>query len=1256
MKENCERFPRCISIQRMRQLGTEVFLFVLDLWTLVLTLSSKMEGQNRLQVAAGKNSKGTSQAAKRKRNQRRHKKSVKSVEKSGEETRKQKATEGQPVDGNQICPPDSPSHEEALEDHDRNSTIPKSITLLSKTKRKPSNRHNENAHSAKDSGKLVELLTQQTRANGGEPENSNNDQLSAPCEAKSWIKAKKLSKAHGTRKQGEHPVVQPLITGIADSIFWDTIETPRYEVHNTDPETEKPPKHKHKRNNRRLSAKQRTQHHVVGNTSANAPVVPVIQPTSVEPEQGQTRESSRSTDCTELTGAKKVRWDHNVGVESAERESSSFVPNQGSASLRGYSLEHQVKAKPLHHKPSHLTSLNHPNINHFFSTEVTTPIGVQSISKFELFRQATLSRRASLSNLQDLTGPLVRSPDTIFGRRQRSVTMPLCLDRSAGMAMNSPVEDNGNNSSRGISAAIHMLREKYGTRSTIALSPSTDRGSYSRRISGATNSPSCKPFLSSENTSNSAHETSNVTVSKPVFQSHLIESTSTALTTAHVIHDVTESQFPAIISAKNDSEHTMSGIPTSKEVMSAPLAENSNSRNKIMHSQARAEKPTYVPPHLRSLSKAEGTSDGMNTLDNKADSRNQDVITPHSTSSTACREQGQNGDASVAASLLTHVTSPTPKIRSSEEVFVARTPKPKTPRKLIRVEDLLPEHLRNVPKPILMGPQVKRNAEIAAKQIKFDPDTAIAQVVKRNKDYYQPVVELKATGQLVQELAAGEETPDDNAELAEDRSSMCSEDSKNMSTERIAVRRAARWRWFNGKVEPSETGHTEHTPKKELRHELAAWDGQWLTPPIEWNMRGQFNNNTRKHVQWMEDWVLARVMEALNKPVKLDVSDAGWLSGNTPASGTPKQWQTFPEDCIADHVPLEYGPVDWSQVPTLPPNDPYSHTVERRTQTSLLLAKKFCHDHYAEKKAAMKEKLARRVEHAQWKRQAEQSRLERAPKANIYIRPAQLSDVPQMAHLYNHYVLNTVHAPELDITAESEWQDRLRGAEDENLAFLVAVLKAAKKYGPGARGGRRGNRAGRGGFPRRSGFARQEEAQHDIASETIVGFSYAEDHAGMHSMYQHTVELQLFVDPNHYMKGIGKTLMDRMMTSLDKVYMAEAATDFVDDGKMCYDLGGAREVHKILVTVGFQFGEEKEFEWRKSWLEQKFEFDHIGTMNCLGKKFGKGVNIAQFLKETNTIHGSSIWYKEEPYRIPHREIAIRAREQEEARLAKEARE
>lgn len=578
--------------------------------------------------------------------------------------------------------------------------------------------------------------------------------------------------------------------------------------------------------------------------------------------------------------------------------------------------------------------------------------------------------------------------------------------------------------------------------------------------------------------------------------------------------------------------------------------------------------------------------------------------TPGATVSGPSKVTNQSYDMSAGNSPSQTGTPQVPTKRSPEEVFVPRTPKSKTtPTKLVTIQDLLPAHLRNLPKPILMGPQVKRNAERAAQQALLDIKTDVQHVIIRNEESYLPTVDLTATKQLLQELATDEETPAADVIVAKDGSSVCPEISNHLSVDSglETSKQGKVWRWFNNK-EPSESGKTEYTPKKELRHELADWDGNWQTAPIEWDLRGQFDNSTRTHVRWMENWVLDRVMELLNMPFKVDTSDQGWISGQTPASGTRKQWQTYPEECLWDRVPLEYGAVDWDATPVLRPQDPFSNTDERREQTSLSTAKKFRIEQNAEKKKHAEDRFSRRVEHEAMKRASAQLLAEIAPKANIYIQPAQLSHVLQIKDIYNHYVKATVHAPELDPTTEVEWQNRLADADDSKLAFLVAVLKSAKRNGPGARQGRAGRRDNR-----RAGGNADIDGNGSIFQDNIVGFAYAEDHAGARTMFERAVELQVFVHPGHLRLGIGKTLMDRMMSTMDRVYCGLNATEFLNnDGKLNYDAGGSRVVYKILMNVAFHIADENEFEWRKKWLERTFDFDHIGTMVCMGKKFDKG--------------------------------------------------
>ena len=105
-------------------------------------------------------------------------------------------------------------------------------------------------------------------------------------------------------------------------------------------------------------------------------------------------------------------------------------------------------------------------------------------------------------------------------------------------------------------------------------------------------------------------------------------------------------------------------------------------------------------------------------------------------------------------------------------------------------------------------------------------------------------------------------------------------------------------------------------------------------------------------------------------------------------------------------------------------------------------------------------------------------------------------------------------------------------------------------------------------------------------------------------MFEHVAEIQVFVDPKHHRLGVGKTLMDRIMVSLDAGYAPQNFADFVPDDRLRYDVGGSREIH--MINIGFHIGNEKEFEWRKKWLEEVWDFDHVGTISCMGKKFGRG--------------------------------------------------
>ena len=495
---------------------------------------------------------------------------------------------------------------------------------------------------------------------------------------------------------------------------------------------------------------------------------------------------------------------------------------------------------------------------------------------------------------------------------------------------------------------------------------------------------------------------------------------------------------------------------------------------------------------------------------------------------------------------------------------------------------------------------VKRNAERAARNPNIDEGELMQRVIKRNEAAYKPVLELKPATQLALELASNESTRP--AFLAEDRSSLNGLEDNAAATVVSATQKAnqeKKWRYFN-KLASSHSGQAGNAPKEELIHELVGWDGQWIPAPVEWDVRRQFNCDNKTHVRYLEKWISERVTEALSAPFKVDTTDIDWKSGALPASGTRKQYQVYPPDCIMKRVPLEYGPIDWSLCPTEGPKDGFSNVVERRTQCSRTSARKFHKEYNAKLRERDMQRYQHRLAIQEFNRQNERSQAEMAPKANVYLRPVHLSDVAQITNIYNHYVRNSVQAAELEDTGLSDWRDRVKGATEEKLAFIVAVLKSNKVMGHANKRGR-GNQRER-GFGRRRPLPTPEAFE-----ETIVGFAYAEDHAGKHTMYEFVAELQLFVDPNHTRQGVGRVLMDRMIASLDHGYHTSSPVEFIKPiGGQVYETGGTRDMHKIMVTVGFHYGQEKEFEWRKNWLQMVWDFDHIATYTCLGNKFGKG--------------------------------------------------
>ena len=363
----------------------------------------------------------------------------------------------------------------------------------------------------------------------------------------------------------------------------------------------------------------------------------------------------------------------------------------------------------------------------------------------------------------------------------------------------------------------------------------------------------------------------------------------------------------------------------------------------------------------------------------------------------------------------------------------------------------------------------------------------------------------------------------------------------------------------------SEISDTTPVPGKgkgralELEAPIAGWNGQKPMGPPVWDNEGMYDNNDGRQRKQMQQWLDQSVVEATDSPVKVDVENASFTEGHALADG---------------EIELN-GQVDPEEHETFLPTDPL--TVSRAHETA------------EDRAVAYQQKLRDEVveskeERRMWRQIIKDREANEVippnrhkPKANIYIRPAEAGDMAQITEIYNHYVRTAVVASERTPLTVAQWRARWQGSMDEHYAFIVAVQMSAK--GP-------------------SHNRRQ-------ANELVIGFAYAEDYGDSDGVYRYTCEVQFWVHHDYPRVGVGKTLVDRMIFSLDPVYCTRGGTPFVGgEDELHYMWGGRKIVARILILIPYPADCETNVKWQVEWLVG-FGFSRVCTLPDIGHKFGK---------------------------------------------------
>lgn len=356
---------------------------------------------------------------------------------------------------------------------------------------------------------------------------------------------------------------------------------------------------------------------------------------------------------------------------------------------------------------------------------------------------------------------------------------------------------------------------------------------------------------------------------------------------------------------------------------------------------------------------------------------------------------------------------------------------------------------------------------------------------------------------------------------------------------------------------------------------LAGWDGKWNPAPVEWGLRPAFDHSSKDHVEFMATWIQQNQTWAETNPIEVNTEDPGFRAGTAPAAG---------EGTLGI-------PIDTKTHDTLLPDDDF--TKAKRHETADTASNKLkdkirapgskSKDIYRAEYGSKAERKAQREAYSALLEELEDVPSPHpvvnphTPKAKIYIRPVESGDLRQIAIIYNYYVENSVVVPEMKRLNERQWAGRFADCRESNYAFLVAVQLVAKD----------------GGNNRRS------------QQEIICGFAYADDYGDKENAWRYTCELQVYVGSWILRKGVGKSLIDRMMVALDPDYIPRGAVKFNGGADAVrYEGGGVRVIRKIVITLPYAAKDENTLKWQKEWFSQ-WRFEQMGCLLGIGRKLDK---------------------------------------------------
>lgn len=212
------------------------------------------------------------------------------------------------------------------------------------------------------------------------------------------------------------------------------------------------------------------------------------------------------------------------------------------------------------------------------------------------------------------------------------------------------------------------------------------------------------------------------------------------------------------------------------------------------------------------------------------------------------------------------------------------------------------------------------------------------------------------------------------------------------------------------------------------------------------------------------------------------------------------------------------------------------------------------------------------------------------PKVALYLRRAQVSDLAQIADIYNHYVTNTCRVPECTPIQPSRMSDRLRCIKAVSHTFIVACLASG---------------------PNLKGIGRGPGKRSPPITDRIIGFAYSDDFNDAAGMYRFLAEIEVFTHPGYTRKGVASCLLDKLVAILDPYWICRGGYEIRDE-----ELGSDASRTVSALWINFPYvPEEEEKVWAGKWLES-CGFEQTGDHKKVAFKVGKCANLAVYTRAT----------------------------------------